>query len=265
MEAWSENDLPAIAASKTSTPDKALKALQDTTPLYELLDPLFRKLTTGLANMTRIVGTATPPKDITPDLLAVGALVKERCDNGVILPVMEMNEIVSAHRETLDIMYDNQVAQLTALKGNVKKMRENMAVIREKAEIANANAKSLAQRSASVLQSAYDLLPTITQAEYDYFQELKKLDQKTIGWQQEFERLKLKLHTLQDSIDEGTINGSLQLTSDCLQRANMLLLACGTLIKKQTARLKEASDNIDDLAAVAGLDLTPDNPLPTIQ
>ena len=92
MEAWSENDLPAIAASKTSTPDKALKALQDTTPLYEHLDPLFRKLTTGLANMTRIVGTATPPKDITPDLLAVGALVKERCDNGVILPVMEMTK-----------------------------------------------------------------------------------------------------------------------------------------------------------------------------
>jgi hypothetical protein len=264
MEALSENnDRPAIQGASAS--DLALRSLQDIAPLHELLQPLFQKIGSGLAGMGKIVGSETHKKDITPDLLAVSMSVKERCDNEIVLPVLEMTEIVSARQKELAIMYDNQLAQLKTLKETVALLKEKMGAIREKAEVARTNAKSLAQRSAAALQSSTDLLPTITQAEYDYFQELKRLDDKTKDWQEEFERMNLKVSGLRDSVDEGKTPGPLTLKSDAVQNANMLLKATGAMQKKQTERLDEAEEKVDELAAVAGIDLEPDKPLPASQ
>jgi hypothetical protein len=252
MEALSENnDRPAIQGASAS--DLALRSLQDIAPLHELLQPLFQKIGSGLAGMGKIVGSETHKKDITPDLLAVSMSVKERCDNEVVLPVLEMTEIVSARQKELAIMYDNQLAQLKTLKETVALLKEKMGAIREKAEVARTNAKSLAQRSAAALQSSTDLLPTITQAEYDYFQELKRLDDKTKDWQEEFERMNLKVSGLRDSVDEGKTPGPLTLKSDAVQNANMLLKATGAMQKKQTERLDEAEEKVDELATVAGI------------
>jgi hypothetical protein len=264
MEALSENN-DRLAIEGASASDLALQSLQDTVPLHELLRPLFQKIGSGLAGMGKIVGSATPPKDITPDLLAVSMSVKERCDNEVVLPVLEMTEIVSARQKELAIMYDNQLAQLKTLKVMVASLKEKMGAIREKAEVAGTNAKSLAQRSAAALQSSTDLLPTITQAEYDYFQELKRLDDKTKEWQGEFQRINLKVSGLRDSIDEGGTPGPLTLKADAVRNTNMLLKATGAMQKKQTARLDAAEETVDELAAVAGIDLEPEKPLPASQ
>lgn len=264
MEALSENN-DKLAIQGGSASDLALRSLQDTAPLHELLQPLFEKIGAGLAGMGKIVGSATQKKDITPDLLAVSMSVKERCDNEVVLPVLEMTEIVSARQKELGIMYDNQLAQLKTLKETVALLKEKMGAIRDKAEFAGTNGKSLAQRSASALQSSTDLLPTITQAEYDYFQELKRLDDKTKDWHEEFQRMNLKVSGLRDSIDEGKTPGPLTLKSDGVQNANMLLKATGAMQKKHTERLDEAEEKVDELAAVAGIDLEPEKPLPASQ
>lgn len=264
MEALSENN-DRLAIQGASASDSALRSQQDTAPLHELLQPLFQKIGAGLAGMGKIVGSATQKKDITPDLLAVSMSVKERCDNEVVLPVLEMTEIVSARQKELAIMYDNQLAQLKTLKETVALLNEKMGAIREKAEVAGANAKSLALRSAAALQSSTDILPTITQAEYDYFQELKRLDDKTKEWHEEFQRINLKVSGLRDSIDEGKTAGPLTLKSDAVQNANKLLKVSGLRQKQQTERLDEAEEKVEELAAVAGIDLEPEKPLPVSQ
>jgi hypothetical protein len=264
MEALSENS-DRLAIQGASASDLALRSLHDIAPLHELLQPLFQKIGSGLAGMGKIVGSATQKKDITPELLAVSMSVKERCDNEVVLPVLEMTEIVSARQKELEIMYANQLAQLKTLKETVALIKEKMGAIREKAEVAGTNAKSLAQRSAAALQSSTDLMPTITQAEYDFFLELKKLDNKTKEWQEEFERINLKVSGLRDSVDEGDTSGPLTLTSDAVLNAKKLLQATGAMQKKHTERLDEAEERIDELAAVAGIDLEPEKPLPASQ
>jgi hypothetical protein len=45
----------------------------------------------------------------------------------------------------------------------------------------------------------------------------------------------------------------------------MLLKATGAMQKKQTAQLDAAEETVDELAAVAGIDLEPENPLPASQ
>jgi hypothetical protein len=263
MEALGGNDqLRLMSTAGSSASETALSVLHDAAPLHELLEPLVQKLSAGLGGMGRIVGSSTPSEDITPDLLAVSMLVKERCDKEVVLPLLEMKEVVEARRKELKIMYNNQLALLKSLQDTVNTLKERMDVIRDKSEIVGTNATSLAQRSSSVLQSSNDLLPTITQAEHDYFQELKMLNTKCQTWAAEYERLNKKVHDLRDSLDEGNTAGELVLEPALVENANRLLEADGILLKKHTVRLKDSSQKVKQLAAISGFDLEPDKPLP---
>ena len=134
-------------------------------------------------------------------------------------------------------------------------LREKQNIIKEKTEIMIENSKSLADRSASVLQSSKDLFPSITQAEYDYFQELKRLDEKTNIWEYQVERLARKIASLNDSIAAAN-QAPLNLSPQYLQNAGQLLNASGHLLNKYEKNLIMSEDNLDGLAAVAGF--TPD-------
>jgi hypothetical protein len=265
MEALGDNDQLAIQSNGASAVDQELRALQDTSPLVDIVEPLIKKVISGIGGMGRVVGSSTPTAAVTPDLIAAANSVKERCDKEILLPVLEMNEHVKARRKELTIMYENQMAQLKSLVEMVAKLKERTNAIHEKAEIVGANAKSLAQRSASVLQSSTDLLPTITQAEFDYFQELKRLDGKTKEWQLEVQRLNMKVSTLSDSIDSGTTTGPLNLSSEPVKNCKSLLKASDTMMMKQKTRLKAAEERVDELAAVAGIDRNPHGPVGALQ
>ena len=150
--------------------------------------------------MGKVVGTSTPTSKVTPDLLAAAVEVKERCDREVLLPMLEMNEHIRGRKKELAIMFENMVGKLKVLRETVHKLNKKTHVLQEKAETVQSNAKSLAQRSASVLQSSNDLLPTITQSEYNYFQELKRLDTKTKVWNEELNKQRSRVLALQESV-----------------------------------------------------------------
>jgi hypothetical protein len=251
MEALADNQLMGTPSQGSGAAEQELRALQDTSPLFEIVDPLMKKVISGLSGMGKVVGSSTPTTAVTPELLAAAVTVKERCDKEIFLPIVEMYEQVRAKRKELAVRYENQVGQLKALKENISKLKERSNAIHEKAEVVGINAKSLAQRSASVLQSSNDLLPTITQAEFDYFQELKRLDLKTREWEQEFERLNMKVSTVCDSIEGGAI--SLQLDPALVGHSHSLLKASETMMKKQKVRLRESEFRVDELADVAGI------------
>ena len=239
--------------SKGTMVAEAARCVEATKPLYELLQPTFAKLASGLAGMTMIVGSSTVPKDITPDGLAVALLLKKRCDTDVILPLLELREVVDARRNELEASLKNQVAQLEALKANVSMLKQSMALLTEKALVAQSNATSLSHRSSSVLQSSKDLLPTLTRAEFSYFKELEQLEEKTRLWAEDFVEMKIGLEKVCDWVESGP-PVSTELSVEIAQNCNAVLLGNETHTKEQTSKLKQVKDRLDELAFEVGFD-----------
>ena len=257
MEALGDATQRLMQGTGVSAVDQELRALPDTSPLVDIVEPLVQKVVAGIGGMSKIVGSSTPTSDVTPDQIAAASSVKERCDKEILLPLVEMNEHVTARSKELLIMYENQMAQLKDLREMIAKLKGGINGIHEKADTVGANAKSLAQRSESVLQSSNDLMPTITQAQFDYYRELQRLDSKTKDSLSEVQRLNLKVGTIRDSIESGTTAGRLDLTPENVHNCNTMLKACTGIISKHKIRLKDAEEKVDELAVVAGIDRNP--------
>jgi hypothetical protein len=251
MEALDENEQDS---SRKNSLDKKLQELQGIMPLHEIIEPLSKKVIAGLGRLAKVVGSATPVEAVTPDQLAAAVSIKERCDKGILLPIMEMSEHLKERKKLLAVMYANQMAQLKAVKDVISKLRERNSIIQEKAEVAETNSISLTQRGAAVLQSSSDLMPTITQAEYDYFQELKKLDDKTKKWMNDFEGLKGKVDNLQQSIYDDTMDARLDVLPEYKHELRTLQAFCEQMIPKYKRRLEDSEEKVDLLADAAGIE-----------
>eukprot|EP00934_Nitzschia_sp_Nitz4_P008446 Nitzschia sp. Nitz4//scaffold56_size114212//37997//40636//NITZ4_003940-RA/size114212-processed-gene-0.3-mRNA-1//1//CDS//3329554676//8436//frame0 len=259
MEALGEGKQLLLEAPKNVSKEEEM--LKQTSPLVDVIEPSIEKLVAGLRGMGRIVGSATHPERITPDLLAAAVEVKEQCDKEVVMPLLAINEHVNARMEDIVHMYNNNLEQLKLLRESMSQLKKGESSIHDKVEVATSNADSLAKRSASVLQSANDLLPTITQAEYDYFQELSRLQEKMAQWKQQVDRLKLRSGSLLDSLESGTNKGVLSIPEESMQPLKTMLQASETTMKRQNARLEELEETLDEVAAVAGIDRDPSGPV----
>ena len=151
-------------------------------------------------------------------------------------------------------MYNNQMAQLKSVREMLAKLIEGEVSIAEKLEIINENATSMAARSASVLQAAHDLQPTITQAEYDYFQELESLQQRAKQWEERLNHLQISASTLADSVKKGTSSHFSEIPEDTQKNLVAMLDGCDAHIQNYTSRVKAQEFLIDELAAAAGWD-----------
>jgi hypothetical protein len=266
MHALSDkSDGLANSVKRSSASESGLRSLQDTPPLYEILEPLFEKVSEGLGFMGKIVGSATRPNSISPEMLAIAMNIREHCDKEVLLPVLEMKEIVEKRKTELQGMYERQMAQLKILQDAAASMKEAANNITEQSETASENARSLAERSSSALQSSTDLIPTLTEAEYNYFNELKMLQEKTGLWAESIESGKVNALNLSDGIEAGSTAKHVTLEDEAATNALSMLKACGAKIEKNQGRLDKASDKVYALAAVARLDLNPEEPLSLTQ
>jgi Nuclear pore component len=228
------------------------QSLQDTEPLSDIVQPLIQKVYQGISRMAQLGGSSTPPGEITPNILAGAVAIQNQCDREVLLPLLEMNEYVSSRRAELAEMYRNQLQQLKSLQAMVSKLQERSRSIEEKSKIVKSNAHVLAKRGASVLQSTTDLLPSITEAEYSHFQLLKRLDSKSREWQNEVERLQIKVLTLRDLYESGATAGPLHIPEMELANLRAVLRASGTLIHNHSRKLDSAEGRIADVARAVG-------------
>eukprot|EP00980_Cylindrotheca_fusiformis_P000167 scaffold26_cov117-Cylindrotheca_fusiformis.AAC.8 len=252
MEALDENE--EETGGRTSSADKHLQVLQDIRPLYEIIEPLGKKVTAGLGKLTKIVGSETPIEAVTPEQLVAAASIKETCDEEIMMPVLEIREHIKARKKDLTVMHHNLKAQLAAIKDSLSKLRERNSVLQEKAAVADTNALSLAQRGADLLQSTSDLMPTISQSEFNYFQELNKLDGKTKKWKQEMELLKGRVDNLQQTAYSDTMDIEIDAAPDQKQDLKTMQDACEQSIFKYRQRLDVAEEKVDSLADIAGIE-----------
>ena len=241
----------AQSASISQAEKQALTSLDETEALSNVVQPIMRDVMKGIGTLAQVGGTATAQADISSEILAGFVGIESKCKNEIYLPLLEMNEHVTARKAELKADNEKRKQQLNALKEMIANLREKQNIIREKRDIMQENSKSLADRSASVLQSSKDLFPTITQAEYDYFQELKRIDEKTKIWENQVGILSRKISSLNDSL--ATKNPEpLNLPHQYLQNAGQLLQASRVLHKKHERGLASSEDRLDALATVAG-------------
>jgi hypothetical protein len=223
---------------------------QETESLANTIQPLIQKVYNGISKMAQIGGSSTPPDDISVDVLAGAMSIYEKTKKEVYLPLVEMNEYVAARREEMkNGVVQKQQEAIKALLEVISKLREKQSAIQERMDVLFANSKALEARSSSALQSSKDLQPTITQAEYDYFQEVKRLEDKTTSWEGEAEILKVKVASVTDSIENGAM---INLSEENLGNAKQLLQGTEKYIEKGWKDIRSLSSKVDQLATYTG-------------
>jgi len=219
-----------------------------TAPFHTEVEPLVQKINSGLASMGRIVGSETSYKEITPDTLAVALRVKKRCDDTVVLPLLQLKKLVDQRRETIRTTLKNQKTQLkTVLKG-VQDLKQGLSLIGEKMERAETNASLLSERSVTVLQAGRDLMPTITQAEYDYFQDMKRLSLKVTQMEKETQRAVESITVRCEAIKDQSNLALNNMEPGNAEKASILLKHQGKTLKTIRERVGMTKEKTKALA-----------------
>jgi hypothetical protein len=230
-------------------------AANATAPLFSDLQPLVEKIQLGLSNMGRFVGSDTSYIDIAPDTLAVAVRTKERCDSEIVMPLLELRKVVEKHRATIMATLAEQELQLQKAKGTIKILQERMNTIGLRLETAKSNAVLLSERALAALRTTQTLLPTITQAEYDFFQMLKRMNVKCIQLESYVRKLNDLVASRCETIDEFTIMESLKhMENNSVEQTNSLLLYEDKKLKAIQSRLTKTENLIHGI--VKGMETT---------
>ena len=220
---------PPLPSSQTG-PDEALEAVEAILPMHELMAPLVEEISSGLGSMSKIVGGATRPCDANPGTVATVLETKSMCEREIVLPMKELNQVTTARMKILQEMYTSQLSQIEQLQNLVGILRERIHNTAEKKKVAEANATTLSHRCAAVLSAARDLVPTITEAEHEYFMQLKRYEASCTKWQAGIEKMKEQ----SDNVCDSDVTCSIEMKPD-------QLLLCEQLLQGQGDRLKETS------------------------
>jgi hypothetical protein len=249
----SERALAVISSAQTES-DEALKAMESLPPLHELIAPLLQDISSGLAGMGKIVGGATRPQDANPGTVATVLNTKSSCEKDVVLPLIELYSLTTARRELLQDMYESQMTQIEELRNMVETLRERMAKSNEKKGQAEENAAALAQRSAAVLTAARDLVPTITEAEHQYFTQLKRHDASCKKWQGHIDIMKNRADKLSDETSAQSAPPSLDLDANNMTHLNELVKGQGNHLKLAARKLEKLGRETKRITEAVGLD-----------
>jgi hypothetical protein len=221
----------------------ASSVFSSATPLYEEIQPLVKKIHSGLSGMCRIVGSETDYRDISPEALAVAIEIKKKSDEEVVLPLLELKKIVSSRRESMYAMIENQKVQMKALNESMKTLKERQTSLEESIQLAESNALTLTERSSLVLKTCHDLMPTLTQAEYDYFQDLKRLKLKCTAMEKESKALLNAIESRCAMMDKSTISDSIRNMQPAnLSKVNSTLKGQEAMLQKIRHRFANADD-----------------------
>jgi hypothetical protein len=220
--------------------NEVLSAMESIPPLHELIKPQIEKISNGLSNMTKIVGGSTDPREITPGILATFLSTKQSSEQDIILPLKEMNSLVVSRVKYLRSMKDNQREQLKELKATVQLLQDRMKATSEKMALVQSNTKILSNRSASILETARDLSPSITEAEYLFFKDVKRIAANCDKWDGVIEDIKGQCASLRVDASATSTSSNTTLTNLTPEQKQM----CDTLLEGQNEILKGVKSRV---------------------
>ncbi|GAX14272.1 hypothetical protein FisN_1Hh467 [Fistulifera solaris] len=217
--AGSQSEALAITAGTEGN----ISPFESTRPLYEVTRPLIDKIIAGLAAMGKYVGPETNYQDIQADYLAVVQQVRERCDKDLIVPLIELRSIVSSHKEILRKTVEGQQKQMEVLITTRNSQAQINSQLAAKIDAVEANAATLLERATRSLEMCKDLTPTVSDAELQFFNDIKRLKLKSDSMADDLRLTKEKVSTQCQSLDSLGRPLNIQLEPEKVRQANVLL------------------------------------------
>lgn len=170
----SENSSPLSFSDEAQEANETLKAMESMKPLYEQIKPYFEQVSSGLSNMTKIVGGSTNVRDISPGILATFLSMKQSSEQDIIIPMKELHLLIEARQRYNESMKQQQLEQVQQIKEKLQKLKAVAKATVEKRRMLESNTQLLSERSAAVLSTAREMSPSLTQAEIAYFKEIDR-------------------------------------------------------------------------------------------
>ena len=119
-----------------------------------------------------------------------------------------------------------------------------MEQTKQRAVAAEKNSELLSQRSATVLAGARDLLPTITEAEHRYFQQIRRYAGFCDKWEKSVEQLSLQSGALCGRMEVGEDGSGARCEVRLGERELML---CHDLLHGQDMLLKRSARTVEEM------------------
>lgn len=154
--------------------NETLKAMESMKPLYELVKPYFEQVSSGVSNMTKIVGGSTNVRDISPGVLATFLSMKQSSEQDIIIPIKELHSLIETRQRYNESMKQQQLEQVQQIKEKLQKLKAVAKSSSEKRRMLESNTQVLSERSAAALSTAREMSPSLTQAEIAYFKEIDR-------------------------------------------------------------------------------------------
>lgn len=250
----------SIIDSAGEDDDEALKILRSVRPLHELLQPPIDRICDSLSKMGKIVGGATLPRDAGPENLAVFLETRRSCEANVLAPMEEASEILVARRELLGEMRDHQAAELARLSALLDGFRRKHESNLARASELESEASILAKRSSAVLTATRDLRPRITDAEAEYFKDLRRQETSCNKWEGAVDRVEKEASVACDAmsaaaIESGEARCLVDLPPRKVEVCHKLLRGEAEMLKRMERKVEESSVTVERLAeTISGLD-----------
>jgi hypothetical protein len=229
----------------------ALGEVERIKPLYQEIKPFFDQISSGLSNMTKIVGGSTQPKEVTAGALATFLAIKQASEQNIILPIKEMNSLLVSRKNYLQSMRDSQIEQVSQLREMMKVLKTRMEANADKKDVLESNAGLLSQRSAAVLSTVRDLSPSITEAERLYFADIKRYKAKCDKYESTLTELRRQYNTLSDDIKQGIEN--IELNADQVTSCFNMLDGQSDILQRIQTIVGESEEKMEKMVALSGL------------
>ena len=248
-----EKEMPIEISDAEKESNAALRAMDSVLPLHEQIKPHFDQISSGLSNMSKIVGGSTNPRDASPGMLATFLTTKQSMEQDIVLPLKKMHALVETRQKYLDTIKDHQLKQLQNLQTMVKKLKDQMQTISKKKIMLESNTQLLSERSAAVLAAARDLSPNITEAEHQFFKDVQRYEASCEKYEAALEEIRAQTSSVGKDIKNG-VKIDVTLTPGQKTLCDQLLDGQHALLQKVKGEVKKMEHKRDKLVVACGFE-----------
>jgi hypothetical protein len=219
-----------------------------THPFYETIQPHVNRITAALGSLAKIVGSETKYTEIQPGDLAAVVKLRDKCDKEIVLPLFELKTLVESRRNQMKHTIESHKKNLQILNKQVNTMRDKMQELSDKMQRAEDIAVELSMRSDDVRSSANNVLPKLTNNEYEFFQDIARLQRKVIHLQKNSESVKVSSDSTCAAIKDQNISEvTAQLSQTDIDNANRILKGAGCLLKQKQKMLSDNNERLQQI------------------
>ena len=232
--------------------NEALAAMEDVQPLQQQITPLLETISNGLSGMSKIVGGNTNPKCINAGSLATFLSIKQSNENDIVVPLQQLNALVTSHVQYMKSMYDNQKSQLQGLKNTIESLQQKMNETNEKCTRIESNSKLISERSADILTTVRELSPSITAAEREYFKDIQRFAANSQKLDEKFNDIQTGCKVLSQgitSVKDGMKKRTTILTQEQKQNCEALLEGQKQMLTEYEVSIQNAIRTMQKLSS----------------